>query len=66
MTIKTKFDIEQRVYLVHDPDQVERIITEFSASKFGHQYLLICGSDESWHYEFEISKEKDNVQKFKN
>jgi len=61
MDIKTKYNPEEWVYLVHDPEQHRRMITEFRMSKKGRQYLLVCGAEESLHFEYELSRSKDEV-----
>lgn len=67
MEIKTKYDLKQMVFLVHDPDQVKRMITEIIIiTPKHHKYLLSCGSDESEHYEHEISVSQDVVTKTDN
>jgi len=66
MNIKTKYNPEEIVYLVHDPEQFERMVTEINVTRNGHRYLLVCGSEESLHYEFEITDKKDMLQKMKN
>ena len=59
MTIKTKYDFEQEVYLRTDADQQLHVITEIIV-KPGNLilYELTCGHEASTHYEFEISTEK--------
>lgn len=64
MNIKTEYDIEDVVFLKHDPDQLKRMIVEISVSKMGYQYCLLCGTEESWHYEFELAEKKNVLQKF--
>ena len=59
MTITSKFDFGQKVYLKTDTDQSVRIVTSFECRPTGIIYQLSCGSSHSWHYEFEISEEKD-------
>lgn len=59
MEIKTKYDPEQMVYLVHDPDQYQRMIVDIIVNKKSKRYLLRCGSEESEHYESELSTERN-------
>ncbi|MFL5811498.1 MAG: hypothetical protein ACJ749_18380 [Flavisolibacter sp.] len=66
MKIITKYDIEDWVYLVHDPEQVERMITEIRVTKTSHVYTLMCGTEESDHFDFEITNVKNLNQKFNN
>jgi hypothetical protein len=64
MNITTKYEPKQYVYLVHDTDQQKRMITEIRIiTPKLHQYLLVCGCEESWHYEYELSSEIDTVKK---
>lgn len=59
MIIDNKFNIRQRVFLVTDPEQQERIVVSFIVKDCGISYNLCCGSQDSWHYDFEISEEKN-------
>lgn len=63
MEIKTKYDLKQLVYLVHDPEQLPRMVTEITIiTPKLIRYLLSCGGDSSDHYEHEISAVKDEVK----
>lgn len=60
MLIFNKFDIGQIVYLRTDEDQMPRIITEISIRHDNFLvYQLSCGTVNSFHYEMEISEEKN-------
>lgn len=59
MDISTKYDITQEVYLRTDPEQLPRIITEINIKPIGHMYQLSNGVVFSWHYDFEMSEEKN-------
>lgn len=60
MVINNKFEIGQKVYLVSDPDQNVRIVTSFRIYMAGEiMYTVVCGIQESSHYHFELSEEKD-------
>lgn len=59
MDISTKYDITQEVFLKTDSEQLPRIITEITVKPIGHMYQLSNGTIFSWHYEFEISEEKN-------
>lgn len=63
MELKTKYDLKQMVYLAHDPEQLPRMITGilFITPKLV-KYLVVCGIEESEHYEYEISSDKDEVK----
>lgn len=62
MKIITKFDRGQTVYLKTDPDQYPRIVTRFLIGD-EVQYELAYVGTKVWHYEIEISTEKDMNQK---
>ena len=59
MLIDNKFNIGDVVYLRTDSDQKERLVTGFYVRHLSLTYGLGAGADESWHYDFEISVEKD-------
>ncbi len=58
--VDTKFDIGDTVYLKTDSDQKIRMVTAIMF-KQGDSilYELCCGADSRWHYEMEISAEKN-------
>jgi len=56
--IDVEFEPEQIVYLKTDPDQHERIVTEYKVGRNFILYCLSCGTEFTSHYAFEISKEK--------
>ncbi len=62
MMISTKFDFGDRVYLVTDENQSERVVTEITIVPGSIMYTLSCGTVNSRHYEFEISPEKALVK----
>ena len=59
MFIDNKFNIRDKVYLETDPDQSERIVTSFIIRESRITYGLSCGTNESWHDDFEITTEKN-------
>lgn len=59
MVIDNKFEISAIVFLKTDTDQYERIITRICAGINGITYELAHGTITSWHYDFEISEEKN-------
>ncbi len=62
MTIKTNFSFGQTVYLKTDKEQSERFITEMLVYPSLHiNYKVACGSSQSWHYDFELSAEKNQL-----
>ena len=60
MVIDNKFDIGQEVYLKTDTDQRMRIVSAIIVRPGNcYSYELACGTDSRWHYDFEISTEKN-------
>ena len=59
MLIDNKFNVGDLVYLKTDESQTERMVTGFYIRQNNLTYGLSCGSEESWHYDFEISTEKN-------
>ena len=59
MKIDTTFNIGDLVYITTDSDQRERLIVKVEVSVGGYMYLVACGTENSWHYEFEMSINKD-------
>jgi len=57
-----KFDIGQTVYLKTDINQLERLVTGINIRPDGITYTLVNGSDESYHYDFEITLDRDIVK----
>ena len=59
MIINNCFELNQVVYLKTDRDQSERMVTDINVNNGGLRYGLACGTGLSWHYEVEITSEKD-------
>ena len=60
MVIDNKYEFGQEVYLKTDVDQRVRIVTSLIIRPNGCiSYELSCGVDTRWHYDFEISTEKN-------
>lgn len=59
MITDSKFKIGDFVYLVTDIDQLPRIVTGYYIRLDSITYGLSFGSGESFHYDFEISSNKD-------
>jgi hypothetical protein len=57
MLIDVKFNIGSPVYLTTDTDQRKRIIVGYYIDSNSVSYLIRCGTEESTHYDFEISEE---------
>ena len=62
MKLNFDFNIGDVVYLKTDRDQYERIITEIWVRPGQILYYLMESTLGSWHYPFEISKEKDIIK----
>ncbi|MGQ0738377.1 MAG: hypothetical protein ACT4OJ_04890 [Bacteroidota bacterium] len=63
MEIKTKYDLKQMLYIMHDPEQLPRMVTEITIiTPRLIRYQLSCGSENSDHYEYELSAEEDKVK----
>jgi hypothetical protein len=58
MNIKNQFDLKQKVYLITDPDQDRRLVKAIIVTAQGIKYLLVCGTEESEHFAFEMSAKK--------
>ena len=58
-----KFKIGDYVYLKTDSNQYKRMITGYSVRPGTVIYKLSLGSEETTHYELEISKEVDVLLK---
>lgn len=60
MKIDNKFEIGQQVYIKTDKDQSTRIVTSIQIRPNNLlMYELGCGSQSSWHYDFEISEDQN-------
>ena len=59
MVIDNKFNIGDKVYLKTDIDQIARIVITLMVTQGGVSYGLNCGVEESWHFDFEITKERN-------
>ena len=60
MRIDTIYDIGEYVYLKTDNEQKQRLIIQITIQPDKTlQYNVRCGTEDSWHYEIEINKEKD-------
>lgn len=58
MLIQNKFDIEEKVYKIHDPDQIPWMVLSIHVMRGGMlRYVIARGSLEESCYEFEISHE---------
>ena len=60
------FDLKQIVYLKTDKEQLERIITGINIRPCGVIYRVNYAEMESFHYDFEMTKDKDVVKSISN
>ena len=61
--IDNKFSIGQTVYLKTDIEQLPRIVYKFIVYRDSILYAVTQGVNESEHYDFEISKNKNELIK---
>jgi hypothetical protein len=67
MKINTKYNIEDSVYLVTDAEQSERIIISITILPNSLiVYSVMCGTESSEHYEFELCENIDVIKKTSN
>jgi hypothetical protein len=67
MVIDNKYEFGQEVCLKTDVDQKVRLVTGLLVRPNGSMsYELSCGTESRWHYDFEISTDKDVVMKTTN
>ena len=59
MLVDLKYNIGDFVFLKTDTEQNERIVTAILITKNDIQYQLSFGSESQYHYDFEISSEKN-------
>lgn len=53
-----KYKIGQEVYLKTDPEQFKRIVSGILIRKGHVVFYLICGVEETAHYDYEITTER--------
>jgi predicted P-loop ATPase/GTPase len=61
LTVATEYPLKSYVYLVTDPEQLQRQVSEISIDmNMGLKYLLKCSDFEpTWHYSGEMSLTKN-------
>ena len=58
MFIENKYEVGDTVYLKTDKEQKARLVTGILVKSSNYlNYELSCGSESSWHVDFEISAE---------
>jgi len=61
-THEIEFKIKETVYLLTDKEQKPRLVTGIQLRPFNSvTYGLTEGTNETWHYGFEINKERDVI-----
>ena len=58
MVIDNKYEIGQTVFLITDEDQKPRLVVAIKVCPGEIVYEVINGTLTSYHYDFEMSKEK--------
>ena len=54
-----KYSIGDFAFIKTDAEQKQRLVTQISITPGGLRYCLSFVTNDSWHYEIELSKEKD-------
>jgi len=62
-TFKALYNFSDEVYLSTDPEQYKRLVTGVYFRPGGVVYEVMCGTEASEHYEFELSPKPDMVTK---
>jgi hypothetical protein len=57
MVIDCEYQVKETVYLTTDTEQRPRLVTAILVRESHIMYYLSCGTEETSHYYFEISKE---------
>ena len=57
--MRTNYNIGDEVYLKTDTDQIQRLIVGICITQNSVKYKVACSTSTSWHFDFEISREKD-------
>jgi hypothetical protein len=67
MRISNAFTFGQVVYLRTDTEQLPRLVIRIQIlPSMGLMYCLSQGTEESWHYEIEITADRDPVLSLQN
>lgn len=65
MVIENTFNIGDFIYLKSDPEQRQRLIVQIAVGGTGAiRYCVSCGTMETWHYDMELTFEKDLLKTF--
>ena len=63
MRINNLFTIGETVYLVTDIEQLPRLVYCIEVYRSEILYRVVCGSHSDAHYDFELSREKNQLLK---
>lgn len=58
LVIYPKFEVGAIVFLIHDPEQQERMVVQYIVSRGEIVYTLSCGTATCNAYDFEIAESK--------
>lgn len=62
MLVDNKFNVGDYVYLKTDTEQIQRLVTGITIDlNGGLTYTLVAGVEQSFHYDLEMTKEKNYV-----
>lgn len=61
MVIENKYNLKQVVYLKTDTEQLPRIVAAIKVNVYDIIYELACGTIYTYHYDFEISEERNEI-----
>lgn len=64
MQINNKYNFSDTVYLKHDPEQTEWMVTSITVYPIGISYTISSGKDVIDVYEMELSNEKNVLKQF--
>lgn len=56
-----QFEIEEIVYLKTDSELSPRMVTGYKVTKHDVTYGLTCGTQVTWHYDFEITRKPQKL-----
>ena len=66
MLIDNKYEIGDIVYLKTDVEQKERMVTGIYVRKYSMTYGLSCGTEETYHFDYEITTNIDVLKRTNN
>lgn len=63
--MKPQYKPEEIVFLKTDPEKLPRMITAYKVTKNDITYECVCGTNLSWHYDIELSRDREDSTKIK-